>query len=378
MTEFYQGRAWIELSRTALRHNVEQLQTLLPPNCALMPAVKANAYVHGAVLIARELNTLGVNAFCVATVFEGIELRQGGVAGEILILGYTHPQYVPLLVQYHLTQTILDYPYALELNACGQIINVHIKLNTGMHRLGENCENLDKIQRIFACQFLHIEGVYTHLYEDDLSLPSNREAALTQGRAFYQAINRLKHIGCQIPKVHILASSGLLHCSEIGGDYARAGIALYGQLSTTDEWKKAGVVLKSVLSLKARITLIREIAQGEGAGYGHQFQAKRNTKIAVAAIGYGDGIPRCLSNGVGAALVQGYVAPIVGRICMDQTLLDVTDIPSVVSGDTAVFIGASGEREITACDVAEQAGTISNEILSCLGRRLDREWATMA
>ncbi len=164
MTEFYQGRAWIELSRTALRHNVEQLQTLLPPNCALMPAVKANAYGHGAVLIARELNTLGVNAFCVATVFEGIELRQGGVAGEILILGYTHPQYVPLLVQYHLTQTILDYPYALELNACGQIINVHIKLNTGMHRLGENCENLDKIQRIFACQFLHIEGVYTHLY----------------------------------------------------------------------------------------------------------------------------------------------------------------------------------------------------------------------
>ena len=124
-------------------------------------------------------------------------------------------------------------------------------------------------------------------------------------------------------------------------------------------------MLKSVLSLKARITLIREIAQGEGAGYGHQFQAKRNTKIAVAAIGYGDGIPRCLSNGVGAALVQGYVAPIVGRICMDQTLLDVTDIPS-------------GEREITACDVAEQAGTISNEILSCLGRRLDREWATMA
>lgn len=120
MTEFYRGRAWIELSQTALRHNVEQLQALLPPNCALMPAVKANAYGHGAVLIAKELNTLGVNAFCVATFFEGIELRQGGVAGEILILGYTHPQYVPLLVQYHLTQTVLDYPYALELNACGR------------------------------------------------------------------------------------------------------------------------------------------------------------------------------------------------------------------------------------------------------------------
>lgn len=375
MTEFYQGRAWIELSRAALRHNVEQLQTLLPPNCVLMPAVKANAYGHGAVLIARELNALGINAFCVATVFEGIELRHGGIAGEILILGYTHPQYVSLLTQYHLTQTILDHRYALALNACGQIIHVHIKLDTGMHRLGESCENLDKIQRIFACQFLRITGVYTHLYEDDLTLPSNREAALMQGKAFYQAIGHLKHIGCHIPKVHILASSGLLHCSEIGGDYARAGIALYGQLSTNDEWKKAGVVLKPVLSLKARITLIREIAQGEGAGYGHQFQAKRNTKIAVAAIGYGDGIPRSLSNGVGAALVRGRVAPIVGRICMDQTFLDVTDIPSVVPGDTAVFIGASGEQEITACDVAEQAGTISNEILSCLENRLLRHWA---
>ena len=262
--------------------------------------------------------------------------------------------------------------YGARRTACGQIIHVHIKLDTGMHRLGERCENLDKIQRIFACRFLYITGVYTHLYEDDLSLPSNREAALTQGRAFYQAVDRLKHIGCHIPKVHILASSGLLHCSEIGGDYARAGIALYGQLSTNDEWKKSGVVLKPVLSLKARITLIREIAEGEGAGYGHQFQAKRNTKIAVAAIGYGDGIPRSLSNDVGAALVQGCVAPIVGRICMDQTLLDVTDIPSVISGETAVFIGASGERKITACDVAEQAGTISNEVLSQTGVRLDR------
>ena len=176
MTEFYQGRAWIELSRTALRHNVEQLQTLLPPNCALMPAVKANAYGHGAVLIARELNTLGVNAFCVATVFEGIELRQGGVAGEILILGYTHPQYVPLLVQYHLTQTILDYPYALELNACGQIINVHIKLNTGMHRLGENCENLDKIQRmnpLFVGIGVSSKNNVTHLMKPDGSKHSS-------------------------------------------------------------------------------------------------------------------------------------------------------------------------------------------------------------
>lgn len=375
MTDFYQGRAWIELDRAALRNNVEQLRKMLPPGCALMPAVKANAYGHGAVLIAGELNALGINAFCVATVFEGVELRQDGVEGEILILGYTHPQNVPLLVQYHLTQTVLDCAYAAELDKCGLTVDIHIKIDTGMNRLGERCEHLEKLRRIFTYHHLHITGAYTHLYEDDLALPENRMAALAQSRAFYQAVERLKMQGFLIPKVHILASGGLIHCPDIGGDYARPGISLYGLMSTKEEWSKVSHKLQPVLSLKARLALVKDLHQGEGAGYGHQFKAERDTKIAVAAIGYGDGIPRSLSNGVGAALVRGRVAPIVGRICMDQTLLDVTDIPSVVPGDTAVFIGASGEQEITACDVAAQAGTISNEILSCLGNRLLRHWA---
>lgn len=372
MTDFYQGRAWIELDRAALRHNVEQLQKRLSVGGALMPAVKANAYGHGAVLISKELNALGIDAFCVATIFEGIELRQGGVLGEILILGYTHPQYVPLLNQYHLTQTILDYSYALELNACGQNINVHIKIDTGMHRLGERFENLNEIQQIYDCDRLRITGAYTHLYADDLSRPANRAAALEQSRAFYQTVKHIKELGHPIPKVHVLASGSLLHCPDIGGDYARPGIALYGQMSTKEEWSKVKNELRPVLSLKARIVLVKKLYQGEGAGYGHQFKAERDTKIAVVSIGYADGLPRSLSNGVGAALVYGHMAPIVGRICMDQTLLDVTDIPTVMSGDIAVFIGKSGNQEIMACDVAERAGTISNEVLSCLGVRLER------
>ena len=372
MADFYQGRAWIELDRAALRHNVERLQALLPSGSALMPAVKANAYGHGAVLISKELNALGIDAFCVATVFEGIELRQNGVRGEILILGYTHPQYAPLLRQYHLTQTVLDRSYALELDACNQNINVHVKIDTGMHRLGERCEHLKELQQIFDCGQLHITGAYTHLYGDDFTLPADRASAFKQSRAFYQTIERLRGMGYVIPKVHILASGGLLHCPDIGGGYARPGIALYGQLSTKEEWAKAGDELRPVLSLKARIALVRNLYQGEGAGYGHQFRAERDTKIAVVSIGYADGLPRSLSNGVGAALVHGHIAPIVGRICMDQTLLDVTNIPAVMSGDIAVFIGKSGNQEITACDVAEQTGTISNEVLSRLGGRLER------
>lgn len=372
MTDFYKGRAWIELDRAALRNNVEQLQKLLPPGCAMMPAVKANAYGHGAVLIAKELNALGIDAFCVATVFEGVELRQNGVAGEILILGYTHPQYAPLLVQYKLTQTVLDCAYATELNGCGLTVDVHVKIDTGMHRLGERCEHLEKLRQIFGCRHLHITGAYTHLYEDDLSLPENRAAALAQSRAFYQTVELLKRRGCLIPKVHLLASGGLLHCPDIGGNYARPGIALYGLMSTKEEWNSVKQELRPVLSLKARIALVRDLHQGEGAGYGHQFKASQDTKIAVVSIGYADGLPRSLSNGVGAALVQGCIAPIAGRICMDQALLDITDIPSVMPGDIATFIGKSGDKEITACDIAELTGTISNEILSCLGGRLER------
>lgn len=373
MTGFCRGRAWIELDRAALRHNVEYLRALLPPGCALMPALKANAYGHGAALIAGELSALGVRAFCVATVFEGMELRRRGIRGEILILGGTHPRHVPLLARYHLTQTVVDLPYALELNARGQAVSVHVKLDTGMHRLGESCENPAGLRRIFACENLRVTGAYTHLYEDDLARPEDRAEARAQARAFYQAAEELERAGCRIPKVHLLASGGLLHCPDLGGDYARAGIALYGQLSTKAAWRSSGGALRPVLSLKARIVLIREVPQGEGAGYGHQFKAERRTRIAVAAIGYGDGLPRCLSGGVGAALVRGRAAPVAGRICMDQTLLDVTGVPEAAVGDTAVFIGKSGDREITACDVAEQAGTISNEILSRLGPRLERE-----
>ena len=372
MPDLYPGRAWIELDRAALRHNVELLKQRLPAGCALMPAVKANAYGHGAVLISKELNVLGIDNFCVATIFEGIELRQSGVLGEILILGYTHPRYVPLLNQYRLTQTIIDYSYALELNACGLNIKVHIKIDAGMHRLGEHFENLEGIQQIFDCDQLHVTGAYTHLYADDLSLPANRAAALEQSRAFYQTVEQIKRMGCLIPKVHLLASGGLLHCSDIGGDYVRPGIVLYGQMSTKEEWYKAENDFQPVLSLKARIVQVRGLLQNEGAGYGHQFKAERDTKIAVVSIGYADGLPRSLSNGIGAALVHGYIAPIVGRICMDQTLLDVTDVPTVVSGDIAVFIGKSGDKKITACDVAAQAGTISNEVLSRLGARLER------
>ena len=347
-------RAWIELNRAALRHNVEHLQSLLPPGCELMPAVKANAYGHGAVLVARECQSLGIRAFCVATLDEGIELRQNGMEGAILILGWTDPAGAALLHEYRLTQTVMSQAYAQELDSHGKSIQAHIKIDTGMHRLGIAWDRPGEIRQILGCQNLQVTGAYTHLCCDSL--------AKEQGRRFHQAVE-----GFPIPKRHLLASNGLLYHPELGGDYARIGIALYGAVS-------GPIPLRPVLSLKVRVAQVRELPPGESAGYELQFTAQRPSRIAALTIGYADGLPRSLSCGAGSVLIHGQKAPIAGWVCMDQTLVDVSHIPQVTPGDTAVLIGKSGGAEITAAKVAAQAGTIPNEILSGLGQRLDRLW----
>lgn len=366
------GRAWIELDMAALRHNIAALSALLPEGCQLMPVVKANAYGHGAILIAQELNQAGIRAFCVATVHEGAELRKNGIKGEILVLGYTHPQEFPLLWQYDLTQTILDRAYGEVLNACGTPVQAQIKIDTGMHRLGEPWDALEEIARIFHCKNLRITGAYTHLCAGTAASPQDRAFTLEQGQRFYAMRAELKKQGYTLPAVHLLSSYGLLHYPELGGDYARVGIALYGVLSTGTDMRACLPPLWPVLSLKARVAQIREVKAGEGVGYDLQFVPRRDSKLAILTIGYADGLPRNLSCGTGSVLLNGRRAPIAGRICMDQTLVDITDIPTAAPGDTALLIGKSGALEITACDLAEQAGTISNEILSRLSTRLER------
>ena len=366
------GRAWIELDTDALRHNVEVLRDSLPAGCALMPAVKANAYGHGAVLVARELNRMGIGAFCVATVAEGAQLRRGGITGEILVLGYTHPRQFSLLHRFRLTQAVLENTYANELDRCGAPVEVQVKIDTGMHRLGERWDDLDKLSEIFACKNLHVTGAFTHLCASSSSARSDRAFTLAQAEAFYRALDALRGRGCVCPKAHLLSSYAVVNYPELGGDYARVGIALYGMLSSKEDTKNCPLELRPVLSLKARVAQVQRLCRGEGAGYDLQFTAQRDTRLAVLAIGYADGLPRSLSCGVGSALLNGRRAPVVGRVCMDQTLVDVTDVPEVAPGDAAVLIGVCGEQEISACEVAEQAGTISNEILSRLGARLER------
>ena len=369
---FQKSRAWIEISRENLRHNVGQLRALLPKGCELMPVLKANAYGHGAAMIAKELQKLGVQAFCVATALEGVELRQSGIRGEILVLGYTHPEQFSLLRRYRLTQTVVDFDYAQVLNGYGKEIRVHIGVDTGMHRLGENWENLNRIRHLFHLRNLRVAGIFTHLCAADGENEEDQAFTAMQAQRFYRTVENIETSECTSLKAHILGSYGLFHYPELAGNYARTGIALYGLLSSEEDLSRCPVNLRPVLSLKARVATVKELRAGESAGYNRAFTALRQTRTATLAIGYADGLPRALSCGVGSVLINGRRAPIIGKICMDQTLVDVTGIPDVRPGDAAVVIGESGEESISACDLAKQAGTITNEILSRLGPRLER------
>ncbi len=366
------GRAWIELDREALSQNVEALLAMLPDHCSLMPAVKADAYGHGAVLIARELNRIGVEAFCVASAGEGEELRREGVKGEILVLGYTDPTQFDLLHRCRLTQTIVDYQYAERLNGYGKRLHVHIGVDTGMHRLGIGYEQRDFIMDIFEMKNLAVDGLFTHLCTSDGQALKEQSFTDLQARRFYSVVDDLERNGYSCPKLHLQSSYGILNYPKLAEDYARVGIALYGVLSTREDTKRWEDVLRPVLSLKARVACVRRLCCGETAGYGMAFTAQRDMEIATITVGYGDGLPRNLSGGQGFVLINGRRAPVVGRICMDQTIVDVSGIPDVKAGDVAVLIGKSGDKEISAGDLAGWAGTITNEILSRMGARLER------
>ena len=368
---FEKGRAWIELSREDLARNVETLQGLFSSG-ELMPAIKANAYGHGAVLIAKELQKMGIKAFCVACAAEGVELRRHGITGEILVLGYTHPKDFGLLKKYRLIQTVVDLAYGKMLNHYGRKIKVHVKIDTGMHRLGERAEKSKEICRIFRLKNLQIEGIYTHLCADETKDAADQAYTKRQAALFYRIADRLEAQGFTGLKTHLLASYGLINYPELGGDYVRVGIALYGVLSDRKVGENHPAGLVPVLSLKARIAVVKDLYQGESVGYGLDYTADKDRRIAVLSIGYADGLPRSLSGGRGRVLIHGQCAPVIGRICMDQTIVDITGIEGVKAGESAVLIGRSGKEEITAYELAEGAGTITNEILSRLGERLER------
>lgn len=366
------GRAWVELNMEHLRHNIRILQERLPKGCRLMPAVKANAYGHGTELIVRECLRAGIEDFCVATAEEGAQVRCQGAKGTVLVLGYTPPEQFGLLESFRLTQTAVDYEYALKLNCYGRPLRIHIAVDTGMHRLGEGWDCIGRIRQIFFLKNLEVAGIFTHLCAADGHGRGQRAFTKRQAERFWKTVRALEKEGMDCGQAHLLGSYGALSYPEFGGAFARCGIALYGVMSSRADERRMETGLLPVLSLYAGVVSVRTLEKGECAGYGLAFRARRRTRLAVLSVGYADGVPRRLSCGKGYVLVGGKRAPIAGRICMDQMLVDVTGIAGVKAGDRAVLIGRDGKESISVCDMAGRAGTISNEILSCLGARLER------
>ncbi len=366
-------RAWLEIDMDHLNHNVKMLRQLMPRGCEMMAVVKANAYGHGAKEISKNLNQMGITSFAVATIDEGIELRKAGVRGDILILGYTDINRIRELIKYRLIQTILDHEYALRINERSrEALRVHIKIDTGMHRIGLPASDRKELMELFRLEKLNVEGMYTHLCVCDSDKAEDIQFTRKQIHDFSELCDLLEDRGIKIPKRHIQSSYGLLNYPEVSCDYARIGIALYGSLSSWGDKTNLQPDLLPVLSLKTKIVLIREINQGETVSYGRCFHAERNSRLAVLPIGYADGFPRTLSCEAGNVLLHGQQVPIVGRICMDQLLIDITDVPEVACGDIVTLIGQDGLDEISAAEVAVRSGSIANELLSRLGGRLER------
>ena len=369
---YKKDRAWMEIDLENLRHNVEVLQKIMPGKCRLMAVVKADAYGHGAVRISKFLNKIGIDAFAVATIDEGIELRRNNIKGKILIFGHTDPARIRQICRYGLTQTVMDAEYAGELNEYGVDIKAEIKLDTGMHRQGVDYGNLDEILKILKLEHLKTEGIYTHLCTADSLEIGDVQFANRQITAFYEAVKNIKERGITLPKLHIQSSYGLLNYPELECDFTRIGIAMYGVLSSYGDSPRVNISLKPVMSVKSRITQIRTLKAGETVGYGRTFTSPKDSRIAVISIGYADGIPREISGKRMYVIIRGHRAPVIGRVCMDVMEADVTDIEEAAAGDIVTVIGSEGDAKIGAEEVAYCADSITNELLSRMGSRLEK------
>ncbi|MBC5793901.1 alanine racemase [Sphaerospermopsis sp. LEGE 00249] len=371
---WFSQRAWVEIDLGALSDNVKQLVRFLSPRTQLMAVVKADAYGHGAVTVAKTVLEAGASWLGVATVPEGIQLREGGIKAPILILGATNTaEQIHAIAHWKLQPTLcspkqaLIFSNTLEAIKYNSPLPVHIKLDTGMSRLGTNWQQAgDFVQLVQRLPHLNIDSIYSHLATADSPDPAIMEE---QHRRFEEAIAQIKARGITIPSLHLANSAATLADPRLHYDMVRAGLAIYGLYPAPHLQNQ--IKLRPVLQLKARITHVKTIAAGTGVSYGHKFIAPREMRIAVVGIGYADGVPRSLSQQM-QVLLRGQRLQQIGAITMDQLMIDVSSIPDVQEGEIVSLLGEQGREKITADDWANQLNTISWEILCGFKHRLPR------
>jgi len=366
-------RAWIEIDLAALSYNVRQLKSLLSSATALMAVVKADAYGHGAVTVAQTVLQAGASWLGVATVPEGIELRQAGIKAPILILGATHtPEQLQAIAHWQLQPTLCDAKQALVFSETlaaigGGSIPVHIKLDTGMSRLGPDWQQAGEfVQLVHSLPHLRIASIYSHL----ATAESLDQSVMRQQQArFEAAIAQIKAAGILLPPLHLANSAATLTDSGLHYNLVRVGLAVYGLYPA--KHLNHVINLKPAMQVKARVTQVKTIPPGTGVSYGHHFVSDRELRLAVVGIGYADGVPRNLSNQM-TVLIRGQRVPQIGAITMDQLMLDVTAIPDIEVGEVVTLLGQEGKEQISADDWATALNTISWEIVCGFKHRLPR------
>ncbi len=358
---------WAEVNLGNLAHNFNQIKKLLAPEVKIMVCVKADAYGHGLVPVSKKLVSCGVDYLGVASIDEGIKLREAGINVPILILGLILKKDILPVFKYRLTTTVCDEELASALNnkakLKGEPINVHIKVDTGMGRIGvlhQDAEGL--VKRIHKLKFINIEGIFTHFAFADM----NKDFTSYQIGLFNRLIHKLNKEGIHIPLVHAANSMGVIDYDNSHFNMVRPGLVIYGLYPKKD----LKINLKPVLSLKTKVLFVKRLPKGYGISYGHDYVTKNDTTIVTLPIGYGDGYPRNLSNRA-PVLIGGERFKISGRICMDQIMSDVGDFKARV-GDEAVLIGSQGKNRITAEELALLCDTIPYEIVCGLGSRVPR------
>ncbi|ATW25576.1 alanine racemase [Candidatus Formimonas warabiya] len=364
---------WAEINLEAVAHNIKEIRRIVPPQTKIMAVVKADGYGHGAEKIARTVLDCGAEMLAVATFGEAKQLREAGISGPILVLGYTPADQAGDIIDYRITQTVFTREMAEALSRKAQEKNrlsvIHLKIDTGMGRIGflPNQDTVQTIKSIVRLDGLFVEGIFTHFAVAD---ETDKSFSQYQFHQFTEFLGELQKENIEIPVKHAANSAAIIDLPETHLDMVRAGIIIYG-LYPSDQVDKSRIHLRPALELKAEVSFVKKVSPGTSISYGRKFIAPKETVIASLPLGYADGYSRMLSN-KGELLLGGKRVPIVGTICMDQFMVDASQVPGVKIGDEAVLIGAQGAENIPVEEIAERLNTINYEIVCMLSERVPR------
>lgn len=367
---YYRVQARVNLS--AIRHNLLEIRRSINKDTKLMVIIKADAYGHGAVPLAKAIGDYA-DAYGVAIIEEAMELRDAGITKPILILGYTPTQQYELVVANDVAQTIFQYDMAKALSEeavrQNKTARIHIKLDTGMSRIGypDTRESIEEIKKIAQLENLEIEGIFSHFARAD---EKDKTCTMRQIQRYNCFVEQLEKENIFIPVKHISNTAGILDHHEANYSMVRCGIATYG-IYPSDEVNREKVRLIPAMELKTHVIYVKDVEAGVGISYGATYVTDRRRRIATIPVGYADGYSRNLSN-TGKVIIHGQYAPIVGRICMDQFMVDVTDIADVKQGDEVTLLGRDGDAYISAEELSAWSHSFPYELICTVGKRIPR------